>query len=236
MASTDPWTGARLGDMSDAPLGGQYDARIVTDLRTLTRPRFATQAARDAAVTALTAAGVTLPDGAECYTEDAGPWMLHNNIWVGAYGLRAYGTTPSSWTTTANPGPTRIANGLTVTTYMKKGRAYQYRAKFRAWSTSAADTVQAVARITRGGDTPDVTDPAVGEDSTTIEQAGAANLYRLRFDDTFQVGTSGTYTVAPWVFHSSGSGVITVYPMPSGSMYAELHAVGVALTNVRSVF
>lgn len=236
MAGIDPWTGARQGDMNDAPLGGFYLAEVVAELGPLTIPRFPTVAARDAAVTALTAAGITLDDGAECYTEDAGVWILHNGQWVGAHGLRAYGTTPSNYTATANPGPTRIANGLTVTHYLKKGRAYSYKAKFRVWSTSAADTVQTVARITRGGDTPDVSDPAVGEDSTTIEQAGAANLYRLRLDDTFQVNTTNTYTVAPWVFHSSGSGVITVFPMPSGLMYAELHDVGVALPNVRSVF
>jgi hypothetical protein len=89
MADIDPWTGARLGDMNDAMLGGLYLAQVVTDLRLATCPQFATVAARDTAVVALAAAGVPVRNGMSCWTDDAGFWDRIGGAWK----LRVVSTT-----------------------------------------------------------------------------------------------------------------------------------------------
>lgn len=70
--ANDAWTGARLGDMNDAPLGGAYLAEVVKELAPWTVPHFTTTADRDAALTAWTAAGNTAKDGMHCTVTGTG--------------------------------------------------------------------------------------------------------------------------------------------------------------------
>lgn len=81
MAGTDPLTGARLGDDNDAPTGGTFLARVVTDLRTMVNPRFPTVAARDTAYNTFIVGGGALKNGMTCWTDDAGQWDRIAGAW-----------------------------------------------------------------------------------------------------------------------------------------------------------
>jgi hypothetical protein len=81
MAGIEPLTKARLGDMSDSPAGGLYDARIVNELSVWTTPAFNTPAERDAAYSARVANGtLTMRNGLHCTLNG---WMqtYSNGVW-----------------------------------------------------------------------------------------------------------------------------------------------------------
>src|SRR5437763_1496766 len=114
MASTDPISGARIGDMNDGPLGGLYLAQIITDLRDKVLPRFTTQSARDAAYAA---AGVTVKNGMSCWTDDAGFWDRTGGAWVlrtSPARLRLTATDDASETSTLHAFQIGPDNGLNL--------------------------------------------------------------------------------------------------------------------------
>lgn len=63
---TDPLTGARYPDSTDAPNVSQFIQEAVNDLSDQVVPRFTTAAARDSAYTAWVAAGNTMTNGLVC--------------------------------------------------------------------------------------------------------------------------------------------------------------------------
>lgn len=64
---------ARVPTMDDGPYGGEQIQAAVLDLEPYVVPRFATDAARDAAYALWVQAGNTLVRGQECWTGDGGP-------------------------------------------------------------------------------------------------------------------------------------------------------------------
>lgn len=81
--ANDPWTGARLGAMSDAPLGGQYLAEAVYELGPWTEPTFSSATARDSALSNWIAAGNVAKDGMRCRTaSDKQSWVYVGGQWV----------------------------------------------------------------------------------------------------------------------------------------------------------
>jgi hypothetical protein len=228
---TDPLAAVRYPDLTYAPNIPADLQKLIQDLVVNGVPKSATTSARDTAYTAYVAAGGTLADGRTCETDDAGYWTRLNGAWVGMYGIRAVGV--STTTQTANPGPTRLVNGLLINAYLKPGHAYTVKIGLRVWSTVSGDAASAVARLTLGGGTAVPGDPGVTWATADITSSGSANLYNLMgTGKPFQVTTAGTYTVSIWLSRTNGTGTLTGTFTGSGEMTCELYDVGVATTNM----
>lgn len=77
-----PLTNTRIPDSTYTADIADIVHKAIYDLEGNTCPRFTTTTARDAAYSAWVAAGYTLADGRECYTDDAGFWDHTGGAWV----------------------------------------------------------------------------------------------------------------------------------------------------------
>ena len=79
---TDPLTGARYPDSSDAPNISQYIQNAVNDLSSKTIPYFGSTASRDTAFSNWTGAGNSMRDGLKCYVQGTGEQTYMGGSWT----------------------------------------------------------------------------------------------------------------------------------------------------------
>jgi hypothetical protein len=115
LMANDPWTGARLGADTDAPLGGSFIAESVNQLGTWTVPGFASTADRDAALAGWVANGNTVVDLMRCTVAGVGEQVRVSGVWVTVGGFTPY---PAPFALLYGSGTQSVASGTATAIFL----------------------------------------------------------------------------------------------------------------------
>lgn len=131
MATTDPLTGARIGDQNDAPLGGLYESQIVKQLAPYVVPRFANATERNNAFALWVAqdpANNVMTQGLRAYMEDDGrDWVWDGGwTWLNPIGELAYASRSSLAGPVTTLGVWSPVSGLAVSFTIPGPRKIRY--------------------------------------------------------------------------------------------------------------
>jgi hypothetical protein len=245
---TEPRTGARRPEQSDAPLGGRQISNAVDDLSPHVAPWYATTAARDAAHANFVTNGGVLRDGMLArvsgvglmyYSVAAAAWLtVASTANIAALEFpRLLGETHGTGQFDRSPATTeaKVGGGVneigTITNLsLKSGRAYRAEFRGRAWAGVAGVTVTLRIRV---GASVSASSVAVATRQTVQPAVGPGGINDTHFDGTFVVQTTGTYQAA--VYGVVASGALAVGPDARGRYELIISDVGPSVAGLNTV-
>lgn len=201
--TTDPLTGARIGDQSDAPLGGLYLGELVREIRSYLVPRFSNASARDAAYSAWVADGGTMTKGLLCFMlDDSRVWKYDGGwTWANPVGELDYAFRTSQAGPASTLGSWVPVSGLAVSFTLPGPRKVNLSWSGQLFSDQAGTEVMARINCTTTGATQVTTadvnfaNYGVGT-SCFLRQSLAAGTYSAQIEVMRLAGPGSAYVTA----------------------------------------